>query len=116
MMNKNGGKTMTGHEEHMGMQTHDSKIIERIRVSSKFQEQLNKNFNQYINLKDTLLTDNSKEIITQAKKLLISLDEVDMKLLKKDSHNKWMKLHKRNYFFYKFYNRNLRYKRAKNLL
>ncbi|WP_272148843.1 efflux RND transporter periplasmic adaptor subunit [Tenacibaculum aiptasiae] len=94
MMNKNGGKTMTGHEEHMGMQTHDSKIIERIRVSSKFQEQLNKTFNQYINLKDTLLTNNSKEIITQAKKLLISLDEVDMKLLKKDSHNKWMKLHK----------------------
>lgn len=102
MMNKEGGKVMTGHEGHLGMETtkikddtNHSQMNERIKVSKDFQNQLKVVFNDYIKLKDALVKDDSDNVIAESKKLLDNLSEVDMKLLMdKEAHNHWMSLEK----------------------
>lgn len=102
MMNKSGGKTTTGHEGHLGMETTSavsntdhSKMNERIKVTSKFQKQLKTVFDNYIVLKDALVNDDSKTVVINANSILKSLDKVDMKLLTdNNSHNHWMKVEK----------------------
>jgi Cu(I)/Ag(I) efflux system membrane fusion protein len=102
MMNKEGGKVMTGHEGHLGMEETASvnnkkpfNINERIIVTKDFQNQLKAVFNDYINLKDALVKDNSKNVKAESKRLLTNLSKVDMKLLKdKEAHNHWMSLEK----------------------
>jgi len=98
MMNKDGGKAMTGHEGHIGKVETTSKtnedhsnMKERIKVSVDFQNQLKKVFNDYIILKDALVKDDSELSKIAANKLLKSLGNIDMKLLtNKDAHNHWM--------------------------
>ena len=100
MMNKDGGKVMTGHEGHLGMdnnasnkQTDHTNMDERLEVSEKFQQQLNSVYNEYINLKDALVKEDSKSTSTSAKTLLNELNKVDMKLLSDNkAHNHWMSL------------------------
>ncbi len=97
MMNASGGKTMTGHEGHLGMQedssgtTDHSEMKERLEVSNKFQKQLKQIFDDYIFLKDALVNDDSKDAQSAAKKISQNLAKVDMKLLKdEEAHNYWM--------------------------
>ncbi|RLJ61224.1 Cu(I)/Ag(I) efflux system membrane fusion protein [Lacinutrix venerupis] len=100
MMNKDGGKVMTGHEGHLGMdnnasnkQTDHTNMNERLEVSEKFQQQLNSVYNAYINLKDALVKEDSKSTSTSASTLLKNLTKVDMKLLSDNkAHNHWMSL------------------------
>ena len=100
MMNKVGGKVMTGHEGHLGMETTNanentdhSKMNERIKVSAKFQEQLKDVFEKYTNLKDALVNDDAKKAKEAATSVVSSLGKIDMKLLSnKNAHNHWMKL------------------------
>ncbi|WP_417358037.1 efflux RND transporter periplasmic adaptor subunit [Flavobacterium sp.] len=99
MMNKQGGKTMTGHEGHLGIDNNTSKnknnhtnMNERLKVSEKFQEQLKEVYNDYINLKDALVKEDSKGSSQNASSLLSNLGRVDMKLLKDEAHNHWMPL------------------------
>ena len=99
MMNKQGGKTMTGHEGHLGMDNNTSKkesdhtnMNERLKVSEKFQEQLKEVYNDYINLKDALVKEDSKGSSQNATSLLSNLSKTDMKLLKDEAHNHWMSL------------------------
>jgi Cu(I)/Ag(I) efflux system membrane fusion protein len=102
MMNKDGGKVMTGHEGHLGMdnnasnkQTDHTNMDERLEVSEKFQQQLNSVYNEYINLKDALVKEDSKSTSTSASTLLNNLTQVDMKLLSDNkAHNHWMSLEK----------------------
>ena len=101
MMNKAGGKTMTGHEGHMGMMEtmtdmDNSTILkERIEVSKAFQNQLKKVFDRYILLKDDLVNDDSEAVIKNALLVLDNLTEIDMKLLKdKKSLALWTSLEK----------------------
>ncbi|MFC2109511.1 efflux RND transporter periplasmic adaptor subunit [Bacteroidota bacterium] len=102
MMNKEGGKVMTGHEGHLGMENNPSvnienhsKMNERIKVSRDFQNQIKVIFNDYIKLKDALLKDDSKKVIVESKRLLGNLSKVDMNLLKeKVAHGHWMSLEK----------------------
>jgi Cu(I)/Ag(I) efflux system membrane fusion protein len=102
MMNKEGGKVMTGHEGHLGMQettsgedSNHSEMSERIKVSVDFQNQLKTFFNNYLGVKDALVKDDSKKVADDAKELLNKLNQIDMKLLKDNSaHNHWMKLEK----------------------
>ncbi|SFZ93071.1 membrane fusion protein, Cu(I)/Ag(I) efflux system [Flaviramulus basaltis] len=102
MMNKEGGKMMTGHEGHLGMgemtstdnKSH-SNINERVKVSKDFQNQLKAVFYDYIKLKDELVKDDSKNVKETSKKLLDNLNKVDMKLLNNnDVHSHWMSLEK----------------------
>ncbi|SHN03575.1 efflux RND transporter periplasmic adaptor subunit [Polaribacter sp. KT 15] len=100
MMNKDGGKVMTGHEGHLGMdnnasnkQTDHTNMNERLEVSEKFQQQLNSVYNEYINLKDALVKEDSKSTSTSASTLLNNLTKVNMKLLSDNkAHNHWMSL------------------------
>ncbi|ARV05752.1 efflux transporter periplasmic adaptor subunit [Polaribacter sp. SA4-10] len=102
MMNKEGGKTTTGHEGHLGMKEtaslnneKQSNKNERIKVSVDFQNQLKVVFNDYIFLKDALVKDDSKNVIKEAKKLLENLVKVDIKLLTDNkAHTHWMTLEK----------------------
>ena len=102
MMNMSGGKTTTGHEGHLGMdnetsaenENHSNKN-ERMKVLVEFQNQLKLVFNEYINLKDALVKDDSKSVVAESKKLLDKISKVEMKLLKSDeTHNHWMSLEK----------------------
>ncbi len=102
MMNKDGGKVMTGHEGHLGMDNNSpnkendhTNMNERLEVSEKFQQQLNSVYNEYINLKDALVKEDSKSTSTSASTLLNNLTKVDMKLLSDNkAHNHWMSLEK----------------------
>ena len=102
MMNKDGSKVMTGHEGHLGMDNNSSNKVtdhtnmnERLEVSEKFQQQLNSVYNEYINLKDALVKEDSKSTSTSASTLLNNLTKVDMKLLSDNkAHNHWMSLEK----------------------
>ena len=102
MMNMSGGKTTTGHEGHLGMdnktsaenENHSNKN-ERMKVLVEFQNQLKSVFNEYINLKDALVKDDSKSVVAASKKLLDKISKVEMKLLKSDeTHKHWMSLEK----------------------
>jgi len=100
MMNKDGGKVMTGHEGHLGMDNNSpnkesdhTNMNARLKVSMKFQEQLKAVFNEYINLKDALVKEDSKSTSANATTLLNKLNKVDMKLLSDNkAHNHWMSL------------------------
>ena len=98
MMNKQGGKTMTGHEGHLGMdnnlknESDHTYMNERLKVSGKFQEQLKEVYYDYINLKDALVKEDSKGSSKNATTLLSNLGKIDMKLLKDEAHNHWMSL------------------------
>ena len=102
MMNKEGGKVMTGHEGHLDMETtktkddtNHSQMNERIKVSKDFQNQLKVVFNDYIKLKDALVKDDSDNVMAESKGLLDNLSKIDIKLLKdKEAHNHWMSLEK----------------------
>ena len=98
MMNQKGGKTTTGHEGHTGMENTSSekevnhtKMNTRIKVSSTFQNQLKTVFDDYINLKNALVKDNSKLTKDNANSMVLNLSKVDMKLLKSnEAHKHWM--------------------------
>ena len=100
MMNKDGGKVMTGHEGHLGMDNNASKkesdhtnMNERLTVSEKFKERLKDVFNDYINLKDALVKEDSKSTSINASSLLNNLSKVNMKLLSdNNTHTHWMSL------------------------
>ncbi len=102
MMNKEGGKVMTGHEGHLGMEEtasvdkeNHSNMNERTNVSTNFQNQLKAVFNDYIKMKDALVKDESSNVVVESKKILKNLSKVDMKLLSdKEVHNHWMSLEK----------------------
>ena len=101
MMNKKGGKVMTGHENHLGMQENtvtvknNSRVTARIKVSNVFQNQLKIVFNDYIEMKDNLVDEKTDKVIMASKNLLQNLSKVDMKLLKEnDAHSHWMTLQK----------------------
>ena len=105
MMNAEGGKTMTGHEGHLGMQpdasgdtagtTDHSEMKERIVVSNKFQNQLKQVFEDYILLKDALVNDDPTSAQQTGKQIDQSLKKVDMKLLTDEkAHNHWMTIQK----------------------
>ena len=101
MMNKSGGEIMTGHEGHLGMDKSASsnsgyiEMKERVKVAKKFQEQLKVVLNDYLNLKNALVQDQTELSKKSAKSLVENLAEVDMKLLNdKETHNHWMLLEK----------------------
>ena len=102
MMNMSGGKITTGHEGHLGMDNKTSaenenhlNKNERMKVLVEFQNQLKSVFNEYINLKDALVKDDSKSVVAESKKLLDKISKVEMKLLKsEETHKHWMSLEK----------------------
>lgn len=74
MMNKAGGKTMTGHEGHLGIQPQeDSNSSEdqmNMTLPDTFQKEFEKGFPAYLKLKDALVASNSKQVAIHAKATL----------------------------------------------
>ncbi|WP_028890504.1 efflux RND transporter periplasmic adaptor subunit [Tenacibaculum ovolyticum] len=99
MMNKKGGKVMTGHENHLGMNNNSTvnnfNKNERIEVSEEFQNQLKTVFNDYIQLKNALVKGDTNKVIRASKKIIENISKIDMKLLKDNkTHRNWMSLEK----------------------
>lgn len=102
MMNKSGGKVMTGNEGHFGMETSTSlnnermsNFNERINVPKEFQNQLKVVFDAYIKLKDALVKDDAKSVTEVSKILLSNLSKIDKKLLtEKLVYDHWISLEK----------------------
>ena len=98
MMSPEGGRVVTGHENHIGMQNTSSDMEEvvevtRIKVDAKFQEQLGDVFKAYLAIKDALVNDDNGLAQKSALAFMGKLDKVDMSLLKDSkSHNVWMPL------------------------
>jgi Cu(I)/Ag(I) efflux system membrane fusion protein len=86
MMNKDGEKLKVKSEK--------LKVkSERLKTSTLFQEQLKVVYNDYINLKDALVKEDSKNTSVNATSLLNNLGKVDMKLLSdNNAHAHWMSL------------------------
>ena len=84
MMNQPVAKEMTVNEDY-------SKIT-RLESPKAFQQQLKQVYDNYINLKDALVEDNSVQASSDAKKLISSFRKIDMKLLKGEVHKQWMTL------------------------
>lgn len=102
MMNKDSRMTKTGHENHLGndeeseSSSDQSNLNQRISVPTEFQNQLKVVFNNYINLKDALVKDDSKKVKEDAMAMSVSLAKVDMKLLTdSNAHNQWMSIEKK---------------------
>ncbi|WP_417238117.1 efflux RND transporter periplasmic adaptor subunit [Bizionia sp.] len=95
MMNK-----ASGHEAHQNREETASietkapfNLNERVNVPKAFQNQLKTVFNDYIQLKDALVEDDSQKVQSKSKELIENTAKVDMKLLKNnDVHNHWMAL------------------------
>src|SRR5690606_23364641 len=101
MMNTSGGKTMTGHEGHLDMEStsintskDNSSMNKRLEVSGKFKEQLNTVFENYVLIDQALVNDDAEIAKKSSNALQKSLEKMDMKLLKGDAHNHWMTLEK----------------------
>jgi len=84
MMNQSVDKEMAVNEDH-------SKIT-RLESPKAFQQQLKQVYDNYINLKDALVEDNSEQASSDAKNLISSFRKIDMKLLKGEAHKQWMTL------------------------
>jgi Cu(I)/Ag(I) efflux system membrane fusion protein len=102
MMNPDGGKTSSAHNHGEGsMSDEEIKEIEETEngaiyyskyVSDKFKKQLGDLIDVYLKMKDTFVAINENEVNLEAKKVLASLNNVDMTLLVGDAHISWMKL------------------------
>lgn len=99
MMNTQGGKTMTGHEGHSGMESPTNKETtthnKRLEAPLKFQSQLKVIFEDYLTIENAMVKDNAESAKKGASELLNAIKNMDMKLLTDSSaHNHWMQLEK----------------------
>jgi len=101
MMNTSSETAMKDHKGPSGTENVVSEnpktfnINERVTVSKEFQNQLKTIYNEYIKLKDALVTEDSKSVSKAAKEIASNLSKVDMKLLKNEEvHTHWMTLEK----------------------
>ncbi|MFD1315707.1 efflux RND transporter periplasmic adaptor subunit [Namhaeicola litoreus] len=99
MMNQSGGKTNTGHEDHLGISGPEKRtsraIINSRKVESPvFQERLSIVFNSYFDLKDALVNDDSALALQNTQKMATSLKSIDHSLINEDNHENWTKTSK----------------------
>ncbi len=125
MMNPKGGAAVTGHagmdmggdkkkgDSKMEMSDEEMKnmdaaevetpakkadhtnMVNRIKVSKDFQNQLNTALKDYLTLKDAFAADDNKTAQKTADALLKSMSKIDMKLLSNmEAHNHWMTVSK----------------------
>ena len=88
MMNKDGGKTMTGHEGH----TMD-KMTEKIDFNSDIEKSFQPVINAYINLKDALIQSDINLASIKSEDFRKTLDEIPVSQ-REQTHNYWSVLHK----------------------
>ena len=102
MMNKDVSKVMIGHKEYHTKEenastTNKSHIKKNkiLKTSIAFKNKLQTVFNNYIQLKDAFVDEDSNSAMLESKNLLANLTKVDMKLVTdKVSHSNWMSMEK----------------------
>ena len=71
MMNKTGGKTMTGHEHHMDMESTNDEMesshIMKMELPETFQNNFSKSLNEYLKMKDAFVAGNATQVASLAK-------------------------------------------------
>lgn len=81
MMNPSGGKTMTGHEEHLGMQgTTDSKmaLTMEMKLPKAFQMAFQFALGSYFDMKDAFVDSDADQVSAFAKAVLKALKAIDI--------------------------------------
>ena len=73
MMNKSGGKTMTGHEGHGMTNDHD---MAKMELSSEFQSKFKKILTTYLELKDQFVSSEPAQIAKSANATLTALNQL----------------------------------------
>ena len=73
MMNKSGGKTMTGHEGHGMTNDHD---MAKMELSSEFQSKFKKVLTAYLELKDQFVSSEPAQIAKSANATLTALNQL----------------------------------------
>ncbi|WP_242118704.1 efflux RND transporter periplasmic adaptor subunit [Aestuariivivens sediminicola] len=100
MMNRSGGAFMTGHEGHTDHEkssaiTEDhSHPMKRLDVSPVFQKHLKDIYEDYINIKNALIKDDTEKALDNANRMLESLNGTDISLVKDDALRQWTSLEK----------------------
>ena len=89
MMNKDGGKVMTGHEGHLGM----DKMTEKIDFNRNVEKSFLPVINAYINLKDALIQSDTFLASAKSEAFRKALEEMPVKQ-REQTHNYWSILHK----------------------
>ena len=93
MMNQKSREIISENKKHSAMNM--STMNDENKAPTEFQNQLKVVFDDYISLKEVLITDDSKKIMREAKGVLISLKQINMKLLTNNTGmQQWMKLEK----------------------
>lgn len=103
MMNPHGGNTSTGHNHggekatsRGGTSDHSahqkSPTTEKISIPMDFVMQLNMVIEKYLDLKNAFVQSDVKMAKQSSTALKVSIDNVDMKLLKGDVHMQWMEI------------------------
>ena len=101
MMNPEGGNISTGHnhggtemtdEEMKAMDEEETNVSYSKKIDGEFKIQLGIFVSAYLKMKDAFVATDEKLVESEAKKLMLALNKVDMTLLKGDAHNDWMKL------------------------
>ncbi|WP_222983883.1 efflux RND transporter periplasmic adaptor subunit [Flagellimonas meishanensis] len=76
MMNKTGGRTMTGHEGHLGMQTGGSSEMMEMKFLPAFQEGFEEALSVYLRLKDALVASDMQQTMKNASEMLSVLGKL----------------------------------------
>jgi Cu(I)/Ag(I) efflux system membrane fusion protein len=83
MMNKTGGKTMTGHEHHMGMESTNDEMESSHMMKMELPETFQKNFSvalePYIRMKDAFVESNVTQITSSANEASNSFRKLNLK-------------------------------------
>ncbi|MCK5208002.1 MAG: efflux RND transporter periplasmic adaptor subunit, partial [Cyclobacteriaceae bacterium] len=94
MMNPKGGMVMTAHNHGGSSGDTNSNHVshsEFVSISKDARQALGPLFEQYIILKDALVSDDFKNSISAGKSLQQILEEVNMSIFTGEAHNIWMK-------------------------
>lgn len=90
MMNPEGGKQSLGGHEGMDMGGNEADQGADINVDSKFKKQFADVVKAYLKLKDDFVATDAKKASGSAKLVESAMSQVDMTLLKGDTHMIWM--------------------------
>ena len=93
MMNPQGGKVSTGHQQGdmEKMKMAEKKEIKPAEdIDPEFQKQLAGAYQAYLDMKEAFVASDAAKVKETSSKVVKMLKKVDMKLVKGDNHIKWM--------------------------
>ncbi len=102
MMSPEGGAVPSGHAHHAGVnpkksneksQMNSEQLKDNFEAPDKFRDQIDNVLSVYFKIQEALSKDDAAIVTAQGKLLKNAIDNVDMTLLKGDSHMAWMKNH-----------------------